>query len=113
MAFAPNPIHDKLKIKEQEKVKVPPFPHSGTMKQWFADVASHALAAAGGSDHLVTHFLMLATNPAVSDEELTYVPSVLISLDRKLVTALINVTEGDFRTHVMSLNEQSIRTKSD
>ena len=111
MAYAPNPVYDHLKVTEQERVQVPAFPHSGTIKQWFADVASSALAAAGRPDHLVTHYLMLATNSAVPDEELVYVPGVLISIDRKLSNALIKVAEGDFKTHLLTLNEQSFRTR--
>ena len=98
-----------MKIKEQERIKLPVFPHPGIVKQWFADVTSAALAASGRPDYLVSKFLALSTEVKVPDQDLRHVPEVLISLDRKLQNALISICEDDFQYHVKNLNEVSLR----
>ena len=93
-------------IKHREyPIVVSPFPNSGTVDQWKADLYTNVLAAAARQDHLAVDWIALACDYEVGDEWLKYVPGALVQLDRKLCAALLKCCSGELLKTMMLGNQ--------
>ena len=82
-----------------------PFPTVATLREWKAELSSQSLAASGRSDNILVPWTQRAEDKQYSFEDLGYVPTELVTLDRKISAAIISVTAGELQRS-MALQQQ-------